>query len=798
MVLWSRWNSALVSWVLSPCLTMGASPEIIPHPQYYQAGTESLDLSGAAIASGGSSKLLLAKKLLIEESRKLGASPLLAEAPRLRGETVVYLIDWSSPDVSKPLVSNLLDDDDRRVLSDLSSKEQCYILRIDPTGRRVALVGGSEQGVLYAATTLLQLWSVERGKLMASETHIRDYPDFRYRAAADWLLQAEVNRWAYDWGDGKTKYQQRIKRKLDFCLKYKINMVFVDGFGWTAEKTAGYAYMMRELNRYARDRGIKLIFGGYGAGNRPEIVESDHNIGKVYLNRYHYPHGTVYRCLAADTFNSSPEREVSLPTLGTCRANDELMGLKAKELEEFVRSVEPGALYIHHEDQGDFDPTQQAWFYRDPQCRRRWPNDDLKARDGGAGALAHGYTKLLEMVLRVKDPATGYDASKDCTVIMISPVYRLREESQQDWNNVLDLWENVISLMPQHENLQIGFREIFYQGDTGQRWVEGFRKRMQARGLVSNAFLFFLGGSQGYTNNYPFTATAVLNGHFKGAETIYNFSGGLHQEPLQILNGAFGWNASSPGSQHPQTYKETHHLWQKLNTNQETPREVFGEGGFLELACQKIYGPDAGQFMKKYFTHFEEHPRTARGLLAPHLSERIYSLVVLFDALEIDSKYWDLTAHPISIQLTHRDQEQVRRGLQSRSVESIPVKEWHARLVQIWELQSQVNQTAMGYVDSALKSARLAAEARADVEYLRNCLQVGQGFSQLLAAYHKIAVGREAERKDLIRHAERQLRDLEQSLHRNFQFDTVCPLGGDQASWLDAIRKLRNLLAQMS
>src|SRR5947208_2900037 len=73
---------------------------------------------------------------------------------------------------------------------------------------------------------------------------------------------------------------------------------------------------------------------------------------------------------------------------GSCRGNEELNRLKAEELREFIRAVQPGAVYIHHEDFGGYDGTQAVWRLRAPRCRRRWPNDDLSAPDGGAGGLA--------------------------------------------------------------------------------------------------------------------------------------------------------------------------------------------------------------------------------------------------------------------------------------------------------------------------------------------------------------------------------------------------------------------------
>jgi hypothetical protein len=65
-------------------------------------------------------------------------------------------------------------------------------------------------------------------------------------------------------------------------------------------------------------------------------------------------------------------------TLGTCRGNDELNRLKAEELAAFVRAVEPGALYIHHEDMGYYGRTESFWKSR---CGR-WRSCMRGARAG--------------------------------------------------------------------------------------------------------------------------------------------------------------------------------------------------------------------------------------------------------------------------------------------------------------------------------------------------------------------------------------------------------------------------------
>jgi hypothetical protein len=54
---------------------------------------------------------------------------------------------------------------------------------------------------------------------------------------------------------------------------------------------------MRNLNRYARERGMLLQFGGYGVAYHIAQQEGEYE-GTVFLNRESYPNGRVYQCLA--------------------------------------------------------------------------------------------------------------------------------------------------------------------------------------------------------------------------------------------------------------------------------------------------------------------------------------------------------------------------------------------------------------------------------------------------------------------------------------------------------------------
>ena len=114
--------------------------------------------------------------------------------------------------------------------------------------------------------TTLQLISRTTNGAVMQGAYIRDHPDFEFRAASDWLLNIEINGWTWDRGQGVEAFAKLMESKIDRALQYKINMALVDGFGFSvAKRPAFYAPLMRRLNRYARARGIHLIYGGYGA-----------------------------------------------------------------------------------------------------------------------------------------------------------------------------------------------------------------------------------------------------------------------------------------------------------------------------------------------------------------------------------------------------------------------------------------------------------------------------------------------------------------------------------------------------
>ncbi len=692
-----------------------AGPHVLPTPQYQEALGREVKGPFKVLAEQPSARVELAAEMLRQA--------LPQASPQGSPGAAVHL--WSYGDGGEPPIAlNVLD---REVLTNAAHWQQSYVI-VYPDDGSVWVVGASPQGVLWGAATLVQL--LNAGALTAA--YIRDYPDFEFRAASDWLLNIEINGWALDRGQSVDAFARTVEEKLDRAVRYKINMVMFDGFGFSLSKRpAWYPGLMERLNRYARARGIHLMFGGYGAsyGMAYEPVVMYENgagfLGTVFENRHGYPNGPKYRCMGFPKVRTGYDPA----TLGSCRSNEELNRLKAKELREFVEAVEPGALYIHHEDFGGFAGTQRAWLDRCDNCRRRWPNDALEARDGGAGGLANGYAALVRAVEGVRNSASGYDASRDCQIVLVSPVYVPDDATSESWAKALELWRNIGLELPHFGNVQACFREVWPLNGGGRRWTEMFAETMKSAGLALNTFLFYAGGADRFTTDYPLSGAPAMNALFRGARGIYNASGDFYQEPMELINAEYSWNARSIGSRVPQTSQEAHTLLRRYAYEKDQPPEVFGAGGLYERACRLLYGDDAAAPMMAYYRLSAELPDTPPGETTgrpmtwlPLTWDRAYAAPPHWRHLVQDSYTW-----PAEIRDETFAAAVGRMGIDSTTL--------HQRLAARWRTVAQLNREGESLVRKAL-AAQPREEAREDLEFLATMLSVYQPLTQALAEFH--------------------------------------------------------------
>ena len=778
---------------------------ILPTPQFYQYLDDQIVLSPARpevnyiLPPRVEPPIRAAMDLLSKGFEELGFKVQTSPAS-MGGQSSpqaalnIYLLPYSQQRESTDGSNAMLAEEDRQVLGAKNGSGQEYVLIIRSQDRSAYLFGGASQGVLYAASSMVQLMTKARDTVRIPAVHIRDFPDFRYRMAADWMLNAEINRWSYDWGDGVTAYVQRIKQKLDSCTKYKINMVMAHGFGWGTDFFPGFSGMMKELNQYARDRGIRMVTGGYGASyglayQSGPLYEQAPYLGKVFRNRASYPEGKTYQCMG---FEYSKDPSIDTRILGSCRANEGLNGLKAAELREYVEKTEPGGVFIHHEDFGGYEGTGKSWLQRCERCRKRWPSDDLKAQDGGAGGMANGYRKLIEAINGVKNPQTGYDVSRDCTIVLVSPVYGTDSRSKKDWENVLELWQNIGKQLPKSPNVEICFREIFPLQETTRKWVPDFNRAMAEAKLTFGTFLFVFGGADYFFSDYPVVASPTLNRSYIGSEAICNASGGLGQEPLRIINAEYSWNTRSTGFfQDPSYYEDAIRIVKSYATNDVQPDEIFGRDGLLDKVCESLYGRQAGRQVAKIHTTYvaaeeKESP--------PGMWSKLYPMGVLWRNLAIDSDGWSRELDAPAEHGGTSPRKETRRLNAFLKKNDMSSTDYHRNMTSRWTKWERITNYGIRCLDAALLEADLKPDSRVDLEYLRRTMSVGAKFSALLAGLHVFLISHDKEEEILKESLKRKVTELEAYIHTSIGTRVIDPSGSDIGSWLNNLKKIDSLV----
>ncbi|MBS1370321.1 MAG: glycoside hydrolase family 20 zincin-like fold domain-containing protein [Lentisphaeria bacterium] len=454
------------------------------------------------------------------------------------------------------------------------------------------------RGVLYAAVTLAQL--SDRRALRCGT--IEDWPDTPLRVCSRWLIDYEAGRRALDWGDGHE--MRRVRSKIDFAMRHKINAVFFEGFSWERDKFPGYARRMRELNRYGALRNVALEYGGHGigvGGRNPEfsdVVNCGFVRGLGGLNRRSYPAGELYRCMgkAADhptRFN------------GSCRSNAELNRLKALDLADYVRRLEPRMLYIHHEDISVLAELHGDWQLRCDGCRRRWPDDRVASPDGAAGAMAHGMRILFEAVGSVKNPRSHYDAARDCRVVFVPPGYGAGDISDAGWREVVEMFDVLAGLLPPSKTLCLATREQFFSRNGSAMRIPEVAAAVHRHGI--GFFLFAINGADTYINGRLFAPGALLNGFYRGSDAIFNFAGTVFQEAQEAFNAECCWNLPPVPWRNDAEFrrrlltvgKPHFELMRNCRCASSIPPEIAAPDGFLGRFCTSFYGAEAGEAIRR-------------------------------------------------------------------------------------------------------------------------------------------------------------------------------------------------------
>ena len=616
---------------------------------------------------------------------------------------------------------------------------EAYQLTVSADG--IELRAETGEGLLRACATLGQLLRPDGSVPCCA---ILDWPDFRLRCASDWLLNCELNRWAYDWGDGAEAYLQRLKRKLDFCFAHKINQIWFDGFGWDLGRTPEYAALMRAANRYARARGIALTFAGYGGGYGTSYQKSElYRCGcqsTVFHNRRPWPDGPEYDCIGCEV----PESR----RLGTCASNAGLQAAKIADLRRFVETVEPGFVYLHDIDTGGFAASREAWLWRCDECRARWPSDEMTDPRGQAGAYAAWFRQVAEGLRTVR--TEGYDAARDLTLAFVSPVYTTEYEPGQPelWDEEVEYFRLLSELLGPQPNVLFGVREQFYRAD-GSRKIARLREALDEVGHGHGVHVIAFAGGDNYTSDDLCNLSGMLAPLYTGARSVCFSNAGVHQEPVHVLNACYLWNSQSAGAAlDPGSNEALAPLLKTLRYGSWRPDDVCAEGQTLQRVCRHLWGEPVGDLMY-------------RARLCGGDGQGPVSHV-----------WWTVT-----------------REVSRLTGEYVPANDrlGDDELVDRWQQRTAATREALAY---ARQAAQLTTDE--DVHWFASSLEVGLRFAEVLAAtYAWRAAGEESAREEAVAH----LRRLQQHLKRHFLFLPTDLLGGDPGCWQESADLLGKLLS---
>jgi len=608
---------------------------------------------------------------------------------------------------------------------DIGLGEQGYELTVDESG--AAIVATHSAGFFHGAASLLQLITPEAIRF----ARVLDSPDHRFRVA-DWLLNVEANRWGYDRGDGRAAVLDRLRRKIDQAVRFKLNVIWLDGFGWGVERTPNYAEAVRDLARYARERGIRLAHAGYGGGygfayQTSELYSAPY-MGQVFENRRPYPDGLLYDCVGEPSYPTSSR-------YGTCLSNAGLAEAKIAELIRFVESCEPGMLYIHDIDIGGWATGVEGWRRRCGECRERWPRDDLAAEDGMAGAYATWFRMLVEAVDQVKSSDGSYRAERDCEFVFVGPIYTGAEEPDEVWDAECVYFETVSRLVGPAPNVQFGIREQLVSDREPRLRVGELSRRLHAIGNGHGVFVVPFTGGDGYYSDQLVSPSATLNRHYEGATTLYSVNTGSVSEPAQLVAAEYAWNASAPGAAPVAASRdEAAALLDASRSGDLRPEGLYAD--LLDRVCRRLYGEEAGPVVAQVF--------------APHPPER----------------------RPVPA-IWHTITREVR-GLGPHDVPG------PAGRRDYWLSRRQASEDAADLVHRAQECDSVSHDAREDLAWLGRCLGVGRLFCQALAEYYGGSADLDHTLTQLDKHIPASPEHLD-------------PLGGDVGCWRETLETLRSL-----
>ncbi len=507
-------------------------------------------------------------------SELIGFSGISVNIPR--DDTVEYALGLIkdkfniSEKYALPLTLSYSDDP---FFGEKNAEEQGYIIIRDVAG--VTVYAKSSVGFLYACTTLLQLSGD------APETFtLYDRPDIRYRGNMN-TLWAETGVFSYDFGDGMDAAEERIKKAIDQMVLAKLNLLYVDGYGFRSERFPGYNAMMTRISEYAHIRGMKTASGGYGMGYGASA--NFHFMGEVFRNRRPYPNGKIYDCIGTCLRDKPdmPIEDMMGRSYGTCLTNKEMNMAKIAELKAFIMNTGISVISMHNMDSDEIH--EPLWLARCEECKRRYPSDSLYEKDGAAGAFAAFYDMLLDEILPV---------CPDLVLMPVSPGYSYHTMTKdENFEKCRRFWSSVVKYMRHENGIIPNFREQFVQKTDKKYRFDLIDEVIDRYGC------FFFSSGDGFYSDKCYTPSAAHMAFMSGCEAVICANGISIQKPTQYANAEYLWNPTASSFYNEERFLDYDECTRRYNELREgiyRPEGIYGKGGLLDTSCKLLFGEKHG------------------------------------------------------------------------------------------------------------------------------------------------------------------------------------------------------------
>ena len=218
------------------------------------------------------------------------------------------------------------------------------------------------------------------------------------------------------------------------------------------------------------------------------------------------------------------------------------------------------------------------------------PDEDL--------LFAEYFDKIMERIYEIEDG--DFKASERTSVSVAAPGYMYSDwTSDEDFETGIKFWSKVTEYMKNRRNFSTGFREqFFYHGKDIPR-AEGVKGRMFTSVGVGS-----FTGADGFYDDKLFAVAACLNYIMKGFDGMTVHNGNAFQEPLAVFDAEYLWNSENSGfydPPRPKNQEEYVALRDSMIKSLYRPDEIYGDGGFIDVICEKLYGKKIGKSIARVY-----------------------------------------------------------------------------------------------------------------------------------------------------------------------------------------------------